>query len=79
VAHNLLWRLRFKREQRRDGLVTTGERRWGGDHGAHSQENFPHFHPSASRDKIESTGVELAILKKLVGDRGGRVRGESEP
>ncbi len=40
---------------------------------------FVIFQTLQARDKIESTGVGLAIVKKLIEDKGGKIHLESEP
>ena len=43
------------------------------------QRIFGVFQTLASRDKVESTGIGLSIVKKLVEHQGGEISLESEP
>ena len=45
----------------------------------HHEQVFVIFQTLQSRDKIESTGVGLAIVKKIINEKGGQVWIESEP
>lgn len=50
-----------------------------GIHESYHDKIFVIFQTLNARDKIESTGVGLAIVKKLVEDKGGKVWLESKP
>lgn len=71
--------------------VKVGYEESNGNHMFYVQDNGPGIDPEyhekvfvifqtlQARDKVESTGVGLAIVKKIIEDAGGRVWVESEP